>query len=266
MSPLRLRFPLGRGPTALLLVAAGNLVVWVAARPPGQPAGRFLGELCGVEAVLLFSCSLVLATLLPVIERAFGGLDRVAVWHRRAATAGILLLLPHWAFATSALDPYATGAGPGLGDVAMLGLLLLTIWALAPKLRGARYPGPVRRLARASYERWLTAHRLTGLFVAVAVAHGAIVDPVLHRSTLLRIVYLTIGGVGIAAYAYRELVARFVVPVHDYTVAGVTRPNETTVAVTLEPVREPLQFVPGQLRRRSSQPPFVPVPTRVHRS
>jgi len=54
MSRLRLRYPaLGPGPHALLLSAACNLVVWVAARPPGQPAGRFLGELCGVEAVLL---------------------------------------------------------------------------------------------------------------------------------------------------------------------------------------------------------------------
>jgi len=59
--------------------------------------------------VLLFSCSLALATLVPVIERAFGRLDRVAVWHRRAATAGILPLLPQWGLATTALDPYAAG-------------------------------------------------------------------------------------------------------------------------------------------------------------
>ena len=77
----------------MLLVAAGNVVVWVAARPLGQPTG-----------VLLFSCSLALATLLPVIERAFGGLDRVTVWHRHAATAGLLHLL-HWGLATSAPDP-----------------------------------------------------------------------------------------------------------------------------------------------------------------
>src|SRR5262245_47558270 len=71
----------------------------------------------------------------------------------------------------------------------------------APPARRA----PIRALARTSYEHWLTAHRLAGLFVAVAVVHGAIVDPVLHRSTLLRVLFLVVGWVGVAAYLYREL-------------------------------------------------------------
>src|ERR1700761_4531859 len=75
------------GVAALTIIALANVVVWVAARPADQPTARFVGEVCGAEAVLLFSCSLVLATLLTPIQRAFGGLDRVAVWHRRAALA-----------------------------------------------------------------------------------------------------------------------------------------------------------------------------------
>jgi len=234
------------GGVALVGVAAANLALWLAARPPGQPTARFIGELCGAEAVLLFSCTLVLTTLLPAIERAFSGLDRVAVWHRRTATAGVLLLLPHWALATSAPDRYATGVGPALGDLALLGLLVLSVWALAPSLRAARWPGPIRRLARTTYERWLTPHRLTGIFVAVAVAHGALVDPVLHNSTLLRATHYAVGGVGVVAYLYRELVARFLVPFYDYSVVDVRRPTDETVEVSLDPVRNPLGFVPGQ--------------------
>jgi predicted ferric reductase len=234
------------GGVALVAVAIGNVVLWIAARPPGQPTARFAGELCGAEAVLLFSCTLVLATLLPALERAFSGLDRVAVWHRRTATAGVLLLIPHWALATSAPDRYATGIGPGLGDVALLGLLVLSVWALAPSLRAARWPGPIRRLARTTYEHWLTPHRLTGIFVASAVAHGALVDPVLHDRMLLRVVHFVVGGVGVAAYLYRELFARFVVPIYDYRVADVRRPNDATLEVSLDPVRVPLGFVPGQ--------------------
>jgi predicted ferric reductase len=158
----------------------------VGAGAAGQPAaGRFLGELSGAEAVLLFSCSLVLATLLAPIERAFGGLDRVAVWHRRAAVAGVLLLIPHVVLVSSAPDRYATSLGHAVGDIALIGLILLAVWALAPSLRVARWPGPIQRMARASYERWLTGHRLTGVFVIFAVVHGAIVDPVLRHSLLL---------------------------------------------------------------------------------
>jgi predicted ferric reductase len=242
---LRLEQPTPGG-VALVVVAVANVLVWALARPAGQPTARYAGEVCGAEAVLLFACTLVLAMLLPAVERAFGGLDRVVVWHRRTATAATLLLIPHVALASSTPDPYAHGVGPALGDVALLGLLLLTLWALAPGLRAARYPGLVRRLARATYERWLTAHRLAGWFVIVAVAHGALVDPVLRESTLLRVVFYVVGGTGIVAYLYRELFARFVVPIHEYTVAEVRRPNASLLEVSLEPTGQPLSFVPGQ--------------------
>jgi hypothetical protein len=53
------------GVAAVVGVALANIVLWLLARPDGQPAGRFFGELLGAEAVLLFSLSLVLATLPP---------------------------------------------------------------------------------------------------------------------------------------------------------------------------------------------------------
>ena len=239
-------WPTWIGPAALVTIAVGYLALWIAARPSGEPTGRFVGELSGAEAVLLMCCSLVLATLLPFIERAFGGLDRVAVWHRRAATVGFLLLLPHVAFITSSPDPYETTLGHGLGDIALAGLLLLVLWALAPRLRAARWPGPIRALARASHERWLSAHRITGLFVAVALVHAAIVAPTLRASTVLRVAFIVVGVIGVGAYAYRELLARFFVPIHDYTVGSVRRLNERTVAIALDAVRTPFAFTPGQ--------------------
>ncbi|MCW3026713.1 MAG: Membrane flavodoxin oxidoreductase, partial [Solirubrobacterales bacterium] len=234
------------GVAGIAAIATGYVLLWVLARPRGEPAGGFVGELCGAEAVLLLSCALVLVTLLPFIERAFGGLDRVAVWHRRVAVAGVLLLVPHIALAGSSSHRYATSLGLALGDVAVAVLAILSLWALAPSLRAARWPGLVRRMARASYERWLTVHRLTGLFVAVALVHGAIVDPALHRSTLLRVVFLIVGAIGVAAYLYRELLARYFVPIYDYSVADVRRLGDTTLDVALEPVRDRMTFSPGQ--------------------
>jgi len=234
------------GPAAVGAAAVGYAVLWLAERPAGQPTGRFLGELFGAEAVLLLSCSLVLIGLVPYGERWFGGFDRVVVWHRGTAIAGVLLLVPHLALVTSSPDPNETGLGHALGDVALLGLLVLTLWALAPRLRAARWPGPVRALARTTYEHWLGAHRLTGLFVAVAVTHGAIVDPVLRHSSVLRAAFVLVGVAGVGAYAYRELVAPHVVPAHDYTVRAVRRLGERTAEIALDPVGEPLAFRPGQ--------------------
>jgi predicted ferric reductase len=234
------------GSALVVGIAIANLVLWVVARPSHQPTGRYIGEICGAEAVLLLSLSLVLTTLLTPIEHAFGGLDRVGIWHRRVAVAGVLFVIPHLALATSPASPYATALGSALGSLALGGLVFLTLWAIAPSLRAARWPGPIRRLAHLSHERWVTAHRLTGLFVAAAVVHGAIVDPALHHSTGLRATYLVVGGIGVAAYAYRELLARFVVPNYDYVVADAKRPNDTTLQVRLEPTHQRIEFQPGQ--------------------
>ena len=68
----------------------------------------------------------------------------------------------------------------------------------------------------------------------------------LRQSVLLRVAFLIVGAIGTIAYLYRELLARYVVPIYDYTVADVRRPNKTALEVTLTPVHKQLTFAPGQ--------------------
>ena len=70
---------------AIVVVTA---LLWLVFRPAGQPSGRYLGEMIGTIAIVLFACSLVLATRLPYLEPLFGGLDRMYQWHRWTALAG----------------------------------------------------------------------------------------------------------------------------------------------------------------------------------
>jgi hypothetical protein len=137
------------GPAAVVAAAVGYAALWLAERPPGQPVARFLGEACGAEAILLLSCSLVLIALVPYGERWFGGFDRIVVWHRGAADRG--RAAPRAASRAGHLvaRPDETGFGHALGDVALLGLLVLTLWrslpVCAPRARpgrSARWPAP----------------------------------------------------------------------------------------------------------------------------
>jgi hypothetical protein len=230
----------------LEVVVIANLILWVVARPGGQPGPRYFGELLGAGAVLLFTCSLILATLLRVIERAFGGLDRVARWHRHTAVAAVVLIIAHAAFAGSTPAPDVAQVGLAFGSLAMLGPVVLSVWAQVPSLKAARWSKIVQRLAALSYERWLTGHRLTGLFVAAAVVHAVMVDPVVSKSAILKVTYLVVGVPGVAAYRHRERLARFGPPIYDYIVAVVSRGNDSTIDAFVEPAGPSLAFEPGQ--------------------
>ena len=54
------------------------------------------------------------------------------------------------------------------------------------------------------------------------------------------------GGIGIAFYVYRELLARHFLSLHDYQVEAVTQIGEGLTEVTLRPLGRRVEFVPGQ--------------------
>src|SRR5258708_34274099 len=112
----------------------------------------------------------------------------MSLWHRWSAVAGVVLLLPHSALVTSAPDPNLNELGSVLGQVALIGLVLLLLWALAPRLSAVmrRLPTSVQRWFM-QYQRWSTLHRLTGLFLGAGPAHAALLPPCLRRSTSLHV-------------------------------------------------------------------------------
>ena len=219
-----------------------TILLWFLFRPPGQPTSRYLGEILGTTAIVLFACSLMLATKAPFLERFFGGLDRMYVWHRWSAIAGVVLLFPHYFLVTSVNNTIKSTLGNALGFVALFGLVFLVLWALVPRLP------VVGRLTRTHYQRWFTLHRLTGLFVIVGLIHGILVDPVLRQAPVLLVWYLAVATMGTAAYLYQELLHPFIRRLwqYNYTVEAVNRLNQKTVEVILTPVAQPVSFVAGQ--------------------
>jgi len=230
------------GGVIIVGIAVFTVLLWLLVKPENQPPGRYLGEIFGTTAIVLFTCSLVLATKLPLLEALFGGLDRMFLWHRWSALAGVVLLLPHYLVVTSVRNSIVSTLGNALGFVALVGLVVLLVWAFVPRL-----PLVGRRI-RANYQRWFTLHRFTGLFVIVGLIHGALVDPVLRLSPILLTWYLAVATIGTVAYLVRELLMPFLRPIwrHDYIVETVNRLNPLTVDVILKPVGQPVPFVAGQ--------------------
>jgi predicted ferric reductase len=244
------------GPVTVLLVVVAYAALWLVARPAGVPTGTFWGQLLGAQSVLLLSMGLVLISTLPWVERWFDGIDRAAIWHRRLAIIGMLLLIVHMMTAT---NPSGTSLGKGLAQVGAIGLFALVAWSVLPRWRSllpSRLHSLPDRAARlravvllrkvvGGYERWRGFHRLTGVFVAAGFVHG-LLDATTFGSPVLRWSYVAIAGIGLAFYVYRELLARRFMALHDYQVDQVTRVGEGLVEISLRPLGRPLEYVPGQ--------------------
>ena len=112
----------GGRPAAIgfLVVAWG--VLWFVARPSGESTGSYVGQFLGAESILLLSIGLVLISTLPWVEEWFDGIDRAAIWHRRVAIAGLVLLAPHILLSSS---PHGTTLGGPLGAIGAIGLVAL---------------------------------------------------------------------------------------------------------------------------------------------
>jgi predicted ferric reductase len=245
------------GPIAIVALVAGYAALWFAARPAGQPTVSYVGQFLGAEAVLLLSVGLVLISTLPWVETWFDGIDHAAIWHRRVALSGVVLLVPH--FLLSA-NPRKSSLGVPLAIAGTAGLFILAGWAIVPRWRSlvpAALHGPVLavrnapgirrlRMTTGRYARWRSCHRLTGLFVAAGVAHGLLDGTPFSHAPLLRWSFVAIGAAGLAFYVYREALARRFVPLLDYQIAGVQDVGPGIVEITLRPLGRPVTFAPGQ--------------------
>lgn len=196
------------GPGAIGFLVVTLAALWLVMRPSGEPLGSFVGQLIGAEAILLMSIALVLISTLPWIDTYFDGIDRAAIWHRRVAIAGMLLVVPHILRAHGGLGP--SWAGPA-GIVSTVGLAVLVVWAILPRWRSV-VPEPGRKLIAAihesppmrlvsrlvgDYEIWRQVHRTTGVFVAIGFAHGVADGTPWEEAPVLRWTYVVIGGIGL---------------------------------------------------------------------
>src|SRR2546425_12580735 len=77
------------GGEVIVGLAITNVVLWVLLRPLGELGTMYLGEIFATTAIVVLSCSLVLATRAPFLERFFGGPYRMYLLHRWSAVAGV---------------------------------------------------------------------------------------------------------------------------------------------------------------------------------
>lgn len=228
-----------RGNTAVFLLIAVYPLLWLTILPEVAQEGEWrhaAGELLAGTAVVCMGIGLLLATRLQRLEPYFGGLDKLYVTHRWVNSAAILLLIAHFLLF---MDLPPDEPGTIVGMIAYVGLLLIAIISIAPRLP------VIRRYLQLPYHIWQRTHRLVGIFFALGLLHFLWVEPiVLNRAPGIYIQLFAVLGIG--AYLYKQIFHRFFVRKKKYTVTAVHRHPSQVSEVVLTPSGQPLTHQAGQ--------------------
>lgn len=180
-----------------------------------------------------------MATRPPLVERLFGGLDRIYRFHRKLGIAILCLILVHY-FVTPDFQGLAVTSGLNrlartMGQWAFYGFVLLIVLSLVKVIPKTRLEFP--------YHYWRATHRFIGLlFVLVAFHQMFIKRP--YDGTALLATYLNLfAALGIASYLYTQLLPWL--RTRRYEVVDVERHDGATI-ITARPAGRGLVARPGQ--------------------
>ena len=180
-----------------------------------------------------------MATRPPLVERLFGGLDRIYRMHRRVGIAVLALILVHYVLTpdfkglalTAGLNELAASAG----EYAFYGLVFLLVLSIVKIIPKTKIEIP--------YHVWRLTHRFIGLlFILVAFHQAFIKRP--YDGTVMLATYLNIFAViGMASYLYTQLFPWL--RTRTYEVFNIERHEGATI-VSARPVGRPLKAKAGQ--------------------
>jgi predicted ferric reductase len=208
---------------------------------------KYLAKLGSMGTTMLMCWALLLAARLRVVNRLFGGMDKVYKAHHKFGEAALYFIFLHPIFL--ALNPefdffrffwiaqlpgeaghYYLSRMTGLAALAALvGLTLLSLWFSLP------------------YHHWKQTHNFFGLVLVLVIFHAVVAQGEIMSYPVLEAWFAVWAGVGVCCYFYIRVLYRWFGPIHDYLVDHIRSLGDIT-EVHLRP-RDPdrkMAFQPGQ--------------------
>lgn len=221
-----------------------------------------LGRITGLVGTVMYALNLVFSTRLRLLEPLFGGLNRVYIAHHvlgglalvflafhplllalRFVTSSLqqaaLLLLPNGLFPISAL--FSTGHDLHavileqwaiffgfLAFWGMVGLLLVTFFIKLP------------------YRIWLLTHKFLGAAFFLGGLHILFVTSDTSAHAGIKWYMLAWTAIGLAAFAYRTLLAKIFVRRFTYKVMKVDVAGGNVTQILMAPIGNTMPYKPGQ--------------------
>lgn len=206
------------------------------------PALRSLANLAAIIGTATFAVTMIVSARIGVVERVLGGFDQMYRIHRRLGYAVPVLLVVHAglvasATATKSLQAVLNlflpvgGWNVFLGVLALVGLVAVV---LIQVLRGLRH------------ETFVRVHRLVGIAFVLGSLHMVLLPSTMALPPLLIVYLFGLVLAGIAAFAYRSVLGRYLVRRYRYQIEQVNPLGPAAVELVLSPIGGAMAWKSGQ--------------------
>ena len=181
------------GPKPGLILYAVTVLIplfWIFSLENDHKFSALFSQYFGIFALITMSYVQLLATRLPVLERLFGGLDRIYIIHKWLAISALAALLLHENIdpaVVSGTRPLIERIARQVGEIGYNGILILSI---------------ITALTFIPYHWWKWTHRFIGLFFVMGVFHFINIHKSFVTSDPIGLYVFFFCVIGIASYVY----------------------------------------------------------------
>ena len=202
----------------------------------------YVAKVGSMGATTLICWTFILSTRISVVERLFGGLDKVYKAHRHVGQTAFFLILLHPLFLALRLLPewqqflsFFWFSGDWVRNSGIIALLLF--FALVS----------VSLWISLRYHVWKQTHHFFGLVLIVVIVHMIVANAEIMTFPVLRAWFFAWLAIAVLCYAYIRLLYRWIGPLYDYEVVATTERGDI-IEISLKPVRprRRLRHRPGQ--------------------
>lgn len=189
---------------------------------PRNIEGIFLlVQVTGLGASVLMSWNFILATRLKIIERLFGGLDKVYKIHNLLGNFAFILAINHPIFLLISSLPYNSSKlylVPNLANIPYaLGIVSLYLLIILVSLT---------IFMDLPYKLWKKTHEYMGLVIILASLHSILVTSDISFYLPLRIWMIFINAVAIICYLYKRFAYYLFMPKNNYSIINITQEKD----------------------------------------
>ncbi|MHA2059409.1 MAG: ferredoxin reductase family protein [Candidatus Ranarchaeia archaeon] len=199
-------------------------------------------KITAFSGLVLFAVDVLLSTRIPFLDHLFGGLDKVYHIHHYTGLLAFIFLVLHPLFLAARLLTISVTASLvfflpvwdvwiDLGKLSLLlmtGILLITLYI------------------RLKYQTSKRIHQLFGIPFFLGGTHALLSGSVIAAIPVLRIYILGLVGLTVVSWIHTTLLGNPLLAKGIYQVGEVNRVHPEITEISLIPLKDPIQFIPGQ--------------------